>query len=94
MDLSNGCFEDSHCPTYADSTIDPYTKDKVTIMVPDISGRGTMTLIRMYMYKLWLDYTISNISVEHINATEGGILGAYPQGNLSSIKQMRLVDVN
>jgi hypothetical protein len=94
MDLSNGMNIHGQCPQYADGTIDYWFKNKTYVIFVDISGRGTMTTPSMYMYKIWFDYHSCVIrNIEHINATEGGILGAYPQGNLQSIKQMRLADV-
>lgn len=60
----------------------------------DIQGLGVWSRGRMFNYKYWLDLrSQENTGIEHINATEAGILGAYPEGNIKSIKQMRLCDV-
>jgi hypothetical protein len=100
-DLSNGARWDNVL-TYAGGEIDDGRHAHVVEPEPfldfmldvDIQGLGVATLMRMYQYKFWLDYQSLNFrDVEHINATEAGILGAYPQGNLRSIKQMRLSDV-
>jgi hypothetical protein len=61
----------------------------------DISGRGVWGKGRMFFYKYWFDgMSMIRPKIEFINATEGGILGAYPEGNLKSIKQMKLSEVN
>jgi len=61
----------------------------------DIQGKGVYTLLRQYINKFWLDcISFQFPDIEHINATEGGILGAYLEGNLKTIKQMRLKEVN
>jgi hypothetical protein len=60
----------------------------------DIQGLGTGTLGRMLGYKHWTESAAQiHRDCEFINATEAGVLGAYPEGNLDFIKQMRLKDV-
>lgn len=64
----------------------------------NIEGLGIMTLGRMYDYKHWIDCLSINPhitckKIDFINASEGGILGAYVEGNLKSIKQMKLEEV-
>ena len=63
----------------------------------DIQGLGIMNLCRMWGYKFWTDYMTERYAkegFEFINCTEGGILGAYPEGNLRSIRQCKLSEVN
>jgi hypothetical protein len=61
----------------------------------DIKGNKVNTLARLFMYKFFIDScSIFAEDVEFINATEGGILGAYKEGNLKSIKQMSLKEVH
>lgn len=60
----------------------------------DIQGLGILTLSRMWLYKYWTESLAFGCKDrEFINATEGGILGSYPGGNLGFIRQMRLVEV-
>ena len=57
----------------------------------DIQGLGVITLMRMWIYKFWTEsFATGQKDCEFLNCTEGGILGSYPQGNLSFIKQCRL----
>jgi hypothetical protein len=93
MDFSNP-FGEIHKVQYADGSTDEGTGVDAFITA-DISGRGIWTLVRMWLYKIWFENSALSMSgIEHINATEGGILGAYPEGNLSYIKQMKLAEVN
>jgi hypothetical protein len=60
----------------------------------DIAGRKIDTLVRMFLYKMFLDICSQMAKgIKFINATEGGILGAYAEGNIKSMKQMQLKEV-
>lgn len=65
--------------------------------VTDIYGDRVYTWPSYYNFKAWFDYIAcggaSNTHHEWVNATEGGILGAYPQGNIQQIRQMNLRDI-
>jgi len=60
----------------------------------DIFGNRVFTWPSYYNFKLWFDFVAmqGNSGLNHlmINATEGGILGAYPNGNIRNIIQMDL----
>jgi hypothetical protein len=94
MDFSNSILSDSFVE-YADGSRDEGTFEHLDSFIhPDVNGLGVWTKQRMFMYKYWFDWmSLKTDRIEHINATEGGILGAYDEGNLKSIKQMKLKDV-
>jgi hypothetical protein len=56
----------------------------------DVFGNKRLTWRSYYNFKCFFDWLAETIPGIYINATEGGILGAYPEGNLQSIIQMRL----
>jgi len=63
----------------------------------DIRGHRTYTWPSYYNFKVWFDFIAcggmgGNVGTQWVNCTEGGILGAYPEGNIKQIKQMRLAD--
>jgi hypothetical protein len=61
----------------------------------DISGKKIDTVTRFFMTKIFLDFLSASMAdIKFINATEGGILGAYKEGNLKSMKQVPLKEVN
>jgi len=59
----------------------------------DIFGNSVKTWQSYYQFKCWFDSRACTVPGLYINATEGGILGAYPNGNIEQIKQMALADV-
>lgn len=59
----------------------------------DVFGNKVWTWQSYYNFKSWFDRTCNDVPGIWINATEGGLLGAYQEGNLRSIKQMTLDDV-
>lgn len=61
--------------------------------VTDIFGNRIYTWQSYYNFKLWFDRAFTIVPGLYINATEGGCLGAYPEGNIRQIKQMALSDV-
>ena len=90
--------------TYADGSRDTgrwvrMPKEKKfddTFIDVDIQGKGVMTLGRMWGYKFWTELMAQRYVKEgfsFINATEGGILGSYFEGNLNYISQQRLAEV-
>lgn len=60
----------------------------------DIYGNRVYTWPSYYGFKCWLDFIACGGAggQEHsfINATEGGILGAYPEGNIRQFRYMQL----
>jgi len=63
------------------------------IRVPDIYGNSRKTWASYQNFKLWFDVVAQRIPGIYINATEGGTLGAYPQGNIMHILQKTLKEV-
>ena len=64
-----------------------------TMRVTDIYGNKVHTWPSYYNFKAFFDWLAQQVPGEWINATEGGILGAYPQGNIAQFKYMDLDDV-
>jgi hypothetical protein len=62
--------------------------------VTDIYGNRVYTWPSYYGFKCWLDFIACGGSGgqdhDFINATEGGILGAYPEGNIRQFRYMSL----
>jgi hypothetical protein len=60
----------------------------------DIFGNKVYTWPSYFGFKCWFDYIAvgghGGVSQLFINSTEGGILGAYPEGNIKQILQMPL----
>jgi hypothetical protein len=61
-----------------------------TLRVVDIYGNSVKTWPSYHNFKLWFDYVTMVCPGIYINATEGGTLGAYREGNIMSIMQMDL----
>jgi hypothetical protein len=61
--------------------------------VPDIFGNKRYTWQSYYNFKSWFDYVACSVPGIYINATEGGCMGAYPEGNIRQILQMSLKEV-
>lgn len=63
----------------------------------DIYGNRVYTWPSYYGFKTWFEFQAmggqTNTPGTHINCTEGGILGAYPNGNIMPIRQRMLADV-
>lgn len=59
----------------------------------DIFGNSVKTWQSYLNFKYWIDAKCCQVPGVYINASEGGILGAYPAGNIEQIKQMALSDV-
>lgn len=63
------------------------------LRVPDIYGHKVKTWQSYYNFCNWFNYVAENVPGEYINATEGGVLGAYEKGNIRAIKQLDFKDV-
>lgn len=63
------------------------------VRATDVFGNKVVTWQSYANFKCWFDRTCISVPGYWINATEGGTLGAYPEGNISAIKQMTLDQV-
>lgn len=63
------------------------------VFAHDVFGNRVKTWQSYYNFKCWFDSKACSVPGIYINATEGGILGAYTQGNIQQIRQMALSDV-
>lgn len=75
----------------------PYDQQYSGLMYAfDIYGQKVGTWPSYYNFKNWFEFVAcggqGNQPGLYINCTEGGILGAYPEGNIRQIQQMRLKD--
>lgn len=59
----------------------------------DVWGNKVSTWQSYYNFKCFFDSMACKVPGIYVNATEGGILGAYDQGNIQQIVQMPLKDV-
>lgn len=59
----------------------------------DVFGVPRKTWQSYYQFKCWFDSRACAVPGLYINATEGGLLGAYPEGNIRQILQMSLKEV-
>lgn len=76
----------------------PYDKKVSGIMkCTDIFGNHCLTWPSYYGFKCWFEFIAmggkGNAPGSYINCTEGGILGAYPEGNIIQIRQKTLKSV-
>ena len=74
----------------------PYDqKFKGTIPVTDVFGNRVHTWPSYYGFKTWFEFMAmgghTGTPGTYINCTEGGILGAYPNGNIMAIQQRSLL---
>ncbi len=70
-----------------------YDKDMGrTMRVTDVFGNKVHTWPSYYNFKSFFDWAAKAIPGEYINASEGGCLGAYDNGNLADFKYMSLKD--
>ena len=56
----------------------------------DVFGNPVVSWQSYINFKTWFDLVSIKVPGVYINATEGGCLGAYPHGNLHTIRQMDL----
>jgi len=61
--------------------------------VTDVFGNKVPTWPSYWNFKCFFDRTAIDVPGLWINATEGGIFGAYPDGNIRAIQQMTLAKV-
>jgi hypothetical protein len=72
---------------------DTYDKNKgYCIKATDVFGNRVDTWQSYKNFKDWFDWVAINVPGLYINCTEGGTLGAYPDGNLAAFRIMDLVD--
>ncbi len=64
-----------------------------TVKATDLYGNSVHTWQSYFNFKNFFEYVAMSVPGVYINATEGGVLGAYPGGNIEQIKYMDLDDV-
>jgi hypothetical protein len=70
-----------------------YDKDMgACVAAVDVFGNKVATWPSYNNFKSWFDWVSLNVPGIYINSTEGGTLGAYPDGNIHTIRQMDLKD--
>lgn len=63
-----------------------------TLKAVDVYGNTVRTWGSYYNFKQWFDYLSNVVPGIWINCTEGGIFGAYREGNIQSILYLDLLD--
>jgi hypothetical protein len=63
------------------------------VKATDIFGNKISTWPSYYGFKSWFDCITGRVPGIWVNCTEGGLFGAYPDGNLRHIMQMKLTDL-
>lgn len=63
-----------------------------TLRVTDVYGIKRHTWQSYYNFKCWFEWVACTIPGFYVNCTEGGILGAYDQGNICQFSYMDLKD--
>jgi hypothetical protein len=58
----------------------------------DVFGNKALTWPSYFNFKNFFDFITLQVPGLYVNCTEGGIFGAYPEGNLMSLKQQALED--
>jgi len=56
----------------------------------DVFGNKVLTWGSYYNFKAWFDYICTVVPGSWVNCSEGGCMGAYPEGIIMQIKQMAL----
>lgn len=56
----------------------------------DVWGNSVRTWQSYFNFKLWFEWLACTVPGIYINCTEGGTLGAYPEGNIRQIQQLTL----
>lgn len=64
-----------------------------TVYLFDVFGKKVQTWQSYANFKAWFEFVCTAVPGLYINATEGGCLGSYADGNIMQIKQMDLKDV-
>lgn len=62
------------------------------VVAVDCFGNRAITWASYMNFKIWTDYIVQRVPGTFINSTEGGILGAYREGNIKQIIQQDLAD--
>ena len=62
------------------------------LRLPDIYGYKAKTWQSYYNFATWFNFIAEKVPGRWINCTEGGLLGAYLEGNIRSIEQMDFKD--
>lgn len=62
------------------------------LRMTDVYGNSVKTWQSYANFKAWFDWLAQTVPGFWVNCTEGGTLGAYPQGNIRAIHQMDLAD--
>lgn len=65
----------------------------IAMRVRDVYAYPVYTWASYWNFKLWFDLFSVRIPGMYINCTEGGIVGAWPEGNIRSVRQMPLASV-
>lgn len=63
-----------------------------TVKVTNVFGHKVHSWPSYMNFKAYFDWFASNVPGHYVNATEGGCLGAYDQGNIDKFKYMSLDD--
>lgn len=63
-----------------------------SIRVTDIYGVKRNTWQSYYNFKCWFEYVACTVPGAYFNCTEGGTLGAHPEGNIAQFTYMDLKD--
>jgi hypothetical protein len=71
-----------------DSKYDANVGDAIRAI--DVFGNRVLTWQSYYNFKIFFDWLVCTVPGIYINCTEGGLLGAYPEGNIAQIQQMEL----
>lgn len=58
----------------------------------DVFGNKVLTWPSYWQFKNWFDFIALSVPGIYVNCTEGGMFGAFPEGNLMAIKQMGISD--
>lgn len=70
-----------------------YDKDLGSVLkMTDVYGNKVLSWQSYANFKAFFDQLALSVPGIWINCTEGGTLGAFPEGNILAIKQMRLAD--
>ena len=62
------------------------------VRMTDVFGNSVLSWQSYANFKSWFDWLTMAVPGTYINCTEGGTFGAYPGGNIKSVKQMALKD--
>lgn len=70
-----------------------YDKDIGTVnRAIDVFGNAVATWPSYYNFKCWFDHVVLKVPGLWFNCTEGGIFGAYRDGNIAQLRQLALID--